>query len=92
MRESALVYFHKMTLDSVPAEITLKSGMKKSTSIPFLRMEMHPLLRVIIPMRDNDDSVPEFARTFDFKSGGDKDIPQIKKDSLGREIRRLDKE
>jgi len=90
MRESCLVYFHKMTLDSVPAEITLKSGRKKSTSISFLRMEMNPLLRVIIPMRDSDDSVPEFVRNFDFKIGkGDGEIPQVSKDSLGREIRRV---
>lgn len=80
-----------MTLDSVPAEITLKSGKKKSTSIPFIRSKMNPLLRVIIPMRDNDDSVPDFIRTFDFKmSSGKEEIPNVKKDSLGREIRRTD--
>lgn len=93
MRESALVYMHNMTLGSVPAEITLKSGKKKPTSIPVLRAEMNPLFRVIIPMRDNDDSVPEFIRTFDFTFGDPtKKIPKVSKDSLGREIRRTDAE
>ena len=90
MRESAQVYFDKMTLGSVPAEITLKSGRKKATGISYLQMEMNPLLRVIIPMRDNDDSVPDFVRTFDFKQGGPDNIPKVKKDSQGREIRRTD--
>ncbi len=90
LRESALVYMHNMTLGSVPAEITLKSGKKKPTSIPVIRSEMNPLLRVFIPMRDNDDSVPEFIRTFNFKMGPkDDEIPKVTKDSLGREIRKL---
>lgn len=90
MRESALVYMHNMMLGSKPAEITLKSGKVKKTSIPMLTAEMNPLLRVFIPMRDGDDSVPDFVRNFDFKMGGkDKDLPKITKDSRGREIRML---
>lgn len=90
MREAALVYMHNMTLGSVPAEITLKSGKKKRTGISYISAEMNPLLRVFIPMRDNDDSVPEFIRNFDFKmSDKGKEIPKVSKDSLGREIRRL---
>jgi len=90
IRESALVYMDQMYLDSLPAEITLKSGKIKKTSIPFIRAEMNPLLRVIIPMRDNDKSVPKFVRTYDFMmSNKDKTTPKVLKDSLGREIRRL---
>lgn len=90
MRESALVYMHNMTLGSKPAEITLKSGKVKKTSIPLLTAEMNPLLRVFIPMRDGDDSVPEFIRNYDFKMGDkDEDLPKVKKDSRGREIRKL---
>lgn len=90
MRESALVYMHNMMLGSKPAEITLKSGKIKKTSIPMLTAEMNPLLRVFIPMRDGDDSVPEFIRNYDFKMGDkDDDLPKIKKDSQGREIRML---
>lgn len=90
MRESALVYMHNMTLGSKPAEITLKSGKKRRTGIPVLSAEMNPLLRVIIPLRENDDSVPEFIRTFDFKMGKkDDELSKVSKDSLGREIRLL---
>lgn len=90
LREHALVYMDQMYLDSMPAEVTLKSGKVKKTSIPFIRAEMNPLLRVIIPMRDNDKSVPKFIRNFDFKmSSKDKTTPKVTEDSLGREIRRL---
>ena len=89
MRESVQVYFDKLTLGSVPAEITLKSGKVKPTSIPRLSGEMHPLLRVIIPMRDNDESVPKFIRNYDFTFGDDSKIPKVHKDSQGRKIRRL---
>ncbi len=90
MREAALVYMSDMTLGSRPAEITLKSGKKKQTGVPVLNAEMNPLLRVIIPMRDNDDSAPEFIRAFDFKMGRkDDEIPKVTKDSQGREIRLL---
>jgi hypothetical protein len=89
MRESVLVYFDKLMLGSVPAEITLKSGIVKPTSIPVLSGEMNPLLRVFIPMRDNDDSVPKFIRNYDFKFGEDKKIAKVIKDSRGRKIRRI---
>jgi len=89
MRESVLVYFDKLMLDSVPAEITLKSGIVKPTSIPVLHGEMNPLLRVFIPMRDNDESVPKFIRNYDFKFGDDKKIRKARKDSRGRKIRIL---
>lgn len=87
MRESVLVYFDKLMLGSVPAEITLKSGIVKPTSIPVLSGEMNPLLRVFIPMRDNDDSVPKFIRNYDFKFGEDKKLAKVRKDSRGRKIR-----
>lgn len=89
MRESVQVYFDKLTLGSVPAEITLKSGKIKPTSIPRLSGEMHPLLRVLIPMRDNDESVPKFIKSYDFTFGDDSKIPKVHKDSQGRKIRRL---
>jgi hypothetical protein len=90
MREAALVYMDKMLLGSKPAEMTLKSGKKKRTGVPYISADMNPLLRVFIPMRDNDNSVPEFIRTFDFKMGsGDNETPKVTKDSLGREIRLL---
>lgn len=89
MREAALVYMDKMTLDSVPAEITLKSGITKPHSLPLLQAEMNPLLRVFIPMRDGDYSVPDFIRNYNFKMGGDDKIPKVSKDSQGRKIRRL---
>ena len=89
MRESVLVYFDKLMLGSVPAEITLKSGKVKTTSLPILSGEMNPLLRVFIPMRDNDESVPKFIRDYDFKFGDDSKIPKVKKDSQGRTIRRV---
>lgn len=87
MRESVLVYFDKLTLGSVPAEITLKSGIVKPTSLPVLYGEMNPLLRVFIPMRDDDDSVPKFVRNYDFKFGDDKKMAKVRKDSRGRKIR-----
>ncbi len=76
MRESALVYFDKLTLGSVPGEITLKSGKVKEKYFPLLSGEMNPLLRVFIPMRDNDESVPKFIRNYDFKFSDSKDIPK----------------
>ena len=87
MRESVLVYFDKLMLGSVPAEITLKSGVIKPTSIPVLYGEMNPSLRVFIPMRDNDDSVPKFIRNYDFKFGDDKKLAKVRKDSRGCKIR-----
>ena len=90
MRESVQVYFDKLTLGSVPVEITLKSGQVKPISLPILSGEMHPLLRVFIPMRDNDDSLPKFVRNYDFKFGDGKHIPKVQKDSRGRKIRRTD--
>jgi hypothetical protein len=89
MRESALVYFDKLMLGSVPAEVTLKSGKIKKSSIPILSGEMNPLLRVFIPMRDGDNSVPKFVREFDFKFGDKNKVPKVQRDSQGREIRRI---
>lgn len=89
MRESTLVYFDKLMLGSVPAEVTLKSGKIKKTSIPVLSGEMNPLLRVFIPMRDGDSSVPKFIRDFDFKFGDKNKVPKVQRDSQGREIRRI---
>lgn len=89
MRESALIYFDKLMLGSVPAEVTLKSGKIKKTSIPVLSGEMNPLLRVFIPMRDGDSSVPKFIREYDFKFGDKRKVPKVQKDSQGREIRRI---
>ncbi|MBP7857497.1 hypothetical protein KA016_00360 [Candidatus Saccharibacteria bacterium] len=89
MRESALVYFDKLTLGSVPAEITLKSGKVKEKYLPVLHGEMNPLLRVFIPMRDNDDSAPKFIRNYDFTFGDDNKRPKVVKDALGRKIRRI---
>jgi len=87
MRESVLVYFDKLTLGSIPAEITLKSGVVKPTSLPVLYGEMNPLLRVFIPMRDNDDSVPKFVRNYNFKFGDDKKMAKVRKDNRGLKIR-----
>jgi len=90
IRESALVYMHNMMLGSKLAEITLKSGKVKKTSISHLSAEMNPLLRVFIPFREGDDSVPKFIRTYDFKIGGKEDkLPKVTKDNRGREIRML---
>ncbi len=89
LREHALVYMHNMMLGSKPAEITLKSGKVTKKGMPYITAEMNPLLRVIIPMRDNDDSVPKFIRNYDFKMDGDDKRPKVTKDSLGREIRML---
>lgn len=75
IRESALVYFDKLTLGSIPGEKTLKSGKIKPTSIPILSGVMNPLLRVFIPIRDNDESVPEFVRNYDFKFGDKANLP-----------------
>jgi len=86
MRESVQVYFDKLTLGSVPAEITLKSGIVKPTSIPVLSGEMNPLFRVFIPMRDNDESVPKFIRNYDFKFGEDKKMAEVRKDCRGRKV------
>lgn len=87
MRESVLVYFDKLMLGSVPAEITLKSGKIKQTSIPQLYGDMNPLLRAFIPIRDNDDSVPKFIRDYDFKFSNKMTIPKVQKDKQGRKIR-----
>ncbi len=89
MRESVQVYFDKLMLGSVPAEVTLKSGKVKKTSIPVLSGEMNPLLRVFVPMREGDTSVPKFIRDFDFKFGDKNKVPKVQKDSQGREIRRI---
>lgn len=51
--------------------------------------EMNPLLRVIIPMREDDTSVGEFVRNFDFKMNSGDDILKVHKDSLNKEIRLL---
>ena len=89
MRESVLVYFDKLTLGSVPAEITLKSGKIKPKSMPVLYGEMNPLLRVFIPKRDSDELVPKFIKNYDFKFSSDAQIPKTKNDSQGRTIRRI---
>lgn len=89
MRESALIYFDKLMLGSVPAEITLKSGKVMKTSIPVISGEMNPLLKVFIPMRENDDSVPKFIRKYNFKFGDKDRVPKVQKDSQRREIRRI---
>ncbi len=90
LRESVLVYMDKAMMGSRPAEITLKSGKVKKTGIPYITAEMNPLLRVFIPMRDGDDSVPDFIRKYDFKMDNKEDKqPKVTKDSLGREIRLL---
>lgn len=89
MRESVQVYFDKLMLGSVPAEVTLKSGKIKKTSIPVISGEMNPLLRVFIPMRDGDSSVPKFIRDYDFKFGDKSKVPKVQKDSQGREVRRI---
>ena len=89
MRESVQVYFDKLMLGSVPAEVTLKSGKVKKTSIPVLSGEMNPLLRVFIPTREGDSSVPKFIREYDFKFGDKSKVPKVQKDSQGREIRRI---
>ncbi len=90
LREHALVYLHNMTLGSKPAEITLKSGKVKKTSLSHISAEMNPLLRVFIPFREGDDSVPNFIRAYDFKMGGKEDkLPKVTKDSSGRDIRML---
>lgn len=79
MRESALVYFDKLMLGSEPVEVTLKSGKVKQKSKPILYGEMNPLLRVFIPMRDNDESVPKFIRNYDFKFGKAPKMPKSQK-------------
>lgn len=89
MRESVQVYFDKLMLGSVPAEVTLKSGKVKKTSIPVISGEMNPLLRVFIPLRDGDSSVPKFVRNFDFKFGDKNTVPKVQKDSQGREMFRI---
>jgi hypothetical protein len=90
MREAALVYMDKMMLGSKPAEVTLKSGKKKQTSISYITAEMNPLLRVIVPMRDGDDTVPEFIRNYDFKMGpSDDQIPKASKDNQGSRLQSL---
>lgn len=89
LREAALVYMDKMMLGTHPAEITLKSGKKKRTGIPYITAEINPALRVFIPMRVDDKSVPEFVRTFDFKMGPNVEKSKVTKDSLGREIKLL---
>jgi hypothetical protein len=90
MRESVLVYMQNLTLGSKPAEVTLKSGKIKKIGIPILSAEMNPLLRVLIPMRDDDNSVPKFIRSYNFKMGEKADrLSKITHDSRGREIRLL---
>ena len=79
----------KLALGHVPADITLKSGIVKSTSIPVLSGEMNPLLRVFIPIREDGKSVPKFIRNYDFKFAGDTNIPKVRKDSRGRKIRQI---
>jgi hypothetical protein len=89
-RETILIYMDKLLLGSHPAEITLKSRKKKRTSISYITGEMNPLLRIIIPMREGDESVPDFIRNYDFKFGPkDDEKPKVTKDSQGRETRLL---
>ena len=76
-------------LGHVPAETTLKSSIVKPSSIPVLYGDMYPLLRVFIPMREDDKSVPKFIRNYDFKFAGDTNIPKVRKDSRGRKIRQI---
>jgi hypothetical protein len=86
MRESVQVYFDKLMLGSVPAEVTLKSGKVKKTSIPVLSGEINTLLRVFIPIREGGTSVPKFIRDYDFKFGDKSKVPKVQKDSQGREV------
>jgi len=89
--EFLIKLYFKATLDSVPAEITLKSGKVKPTTLPLLRGDMHPNLKVIIPMRDDDESVPDFIRNYDFTFGDDERVPKVQRDSQGRTIRRVER-
>lgn len=87
-RDAIQTYFGKLYLENVPAEITLKSGKIKQTGIPTLRGELLPSLRVLIPIRENDHTFPDFIRNFNFTISNKDKIPKVHKDKLGRTIRR----
>lgn len=46
---------------------SIDNGTKRPDRRLTLTGKLHPKLRLIVPLRDNDDSVPEFVRNFDFK-------------------------
>jgi hypothetical protein len=46
--------------------IPIENGTKRPDSLDSLVGKLHPDLRLVVPIRDNDDSVPEFLRKFDY--------------------------
>lgn len=44
----------------------IENGTKRPDSLDSLVGKLHPDLRLVVPIRDNDDSVPEFLRKFDY--------------------------
>lgn len=44
----------------------IENGTKRPDSLDSLVGKLHPDLRLVVPVRDNDDSVPEFLRKFDY--------------------------
>jgi predicted RNA-binding Zn-ribbon protein involved in translation (DUF1610 family) len=53
----------RLTIHTTPVD----NGTKRPDRRLTLTGKLHPRLRLVILLRDNDDSVPEFVRSFDFR-------------------------
>jgi hypothetical protein len=86
LRDSAQLYFQNITYGT---EI-IEDGEPFPDHVSTMSAELHPNLRVVIPLKKGDDSIPKFVRNYDFKFGDGKHIPKVQKVSRGRKIRRTD--
>lgn len=62
LREAIQVYLQNITVKGEP----VNNGGRRPDTLTTLKSEFHNDLRVIIPARNNDESVPVFVRNFDF--------------------------
>jgi len=71
LRDAVQAYMQNLTL-RVDA---IEDGTKRPDKILTLVSEFHPNLRVLIPTRKGDDSVPKFVRDFNFKMISKSTVP-----------------
>lgn len=62
LRDSAVIYFQNITHGSE----TIEDGEPFPDTVSTMTAELNPNLRVVIPLRKGDSSVPKFVRDFDF--------------------------
>jgi len=62
LREACLTYFQNMTMGTKAIDENKRGGDYTLT----MKVDIHEDLRLKIPFREGDESVPEFVRNFDF--------------------------